>query len=206
MMNREFSEIMQGLVTSRLRMHGPEELTGRGGGGELSIINDRTGILIEGETFTWGGMQHPVPQGFIFPQKTPCKSMWQKWHLGQEEKINGEWKRIGPLKRLEGTDLVCTNMKKNLCKAKAVMLAIEGMGRRLANLSTDIGLDFGIDHENYSECFNHGYVDLVKEKYGPNARKRQRERFTELSYTTMYNRDEGVRRCVWTCYIAMDSD
>mmetsp|Transcript_19469 Transcript_19469/g.64483 ORF Transcript_19469/g.64483 Transcript_19469/m.64483 type:complete len:204 (+) Transcript_19469:1148-1759(+) len=203
-------------------MHGPQELTGRGGGGELPIIDDRTGILIEGETFTWGGMQHPVPQGFIFPQKTPCKSMWQKWHLGQEEKINGEWKRIGPLKRLEGTDLVCANMKKNLCKAKAVMLAIEVMGRRLANLSTDIG----IDHENYSECFNHGYVELVKEKYGPNAWKKQRKRFTELSYTTMYkrlcrsntgrknkrkrnavaNRDEGVRRCVWTCYIAMDSD
>mmetsp|Transcript_19473 Transcript_19473/g.64499 ORF Transcript_19473/g.64499 Transcript_19473/m.64499 type:complete len:119 (+) Transcript_19473:1350-1706(+) len=90
------------------------------------------------------------------------------------------------------------------------MLAMERMGRRLANFSTHIG----IDHENYSECFNHGFVELVKEKYGPNAWKKQRKRFTELSYTTMYkrlcrsntgrknkrkrnavaNRDEGVRR------------
>jgi len=51
-------------------------------------------------------------------------------------------------------------------QTKAVMLAMERMGRRLANFSTHIG----IDHENYSECFNHGYVELVKEKYGPKTR------------------------------------
>ena len=63
-----------------------------------------------------GGMVPPVPRGFV---SHLAGVRGNDGARGKRGKIDGEWKRSGPLNRLEGTELVCSNMRKKFCKSKS---------------------------------------------------------------------------------------
>eukprot|EP00960_Hanusia_phi_P072504 767803-Hanusia_phi.AAC.6 len=63
------------------------------------------------------------------------KNKWQRWHFGQ---INitqeSESQQIGPLKFLDSKDIIKSNMRKNLCKARLVMAEVEKLQERFNQL------------------------------------------------------------------------
>eukprot|EP00960_Hanusia_phi_P060943 764676-Hanusia_phi.AAC.1 len=140
---------------------------------------------VRGQMFTWNGKLHPVPRDFEFPQKVDCKNMWQRWHFGQ---INitqeGAVQQIGPLKILDSKDLVKSNMRKNLCKARLVMQEVEKIARTLG-LVNDGEI---VNHTNYSLIFDAAYKEVIRQRYGETAWQRKNKRYNELSYTTLYKK------------------
>lgn len=75
-----------------------------------------TGPIFVGEWFNWGGRFRRVPEDFKFPvEGVSITAMWSLWLCG----IPVE--RIGPLYRLQGSDLSNKKEGNYLSKAKFVM-------------------------------------------------------------------------------------
>eukprot|EP00960_Hanusia_phi_P061990 765009-Hanusia_phi.AAC.1 len=145
-----------------------------------------TGEGVRDQVFMWDGKLHPVPRDFEFPQKIDCKNMWQRWHVGQVNitQEGAAVQQIGPLKILDSKDLIKSNMRKNLCKARLVMAEVEKIARATGLLKDGEC----VNHSNYSLIFDAAYKELIRQRYGEAAWQRKNKRYNELSYTTLYKK------------------
>ncbi|EKX41440.1 hypothetical protein GUITHDRAFT_153805 [Guillardia theta CCMP2712] len=97
--------------------------------------NDGNGeIQVGGDDFEWEGCgpgRHMIPLGWPFPLRCRVRNMFMWWNLGQDVIVEGQVRRIRPLKHLSqvpfSADVKDENTRKNVYKQVSIekSLAVE---------------------------------------------------------------------------------
>jgi len=148
-------------------------------------------IQVGGDDFEWEGWgpgRHMVPLAWRFPLRCRVRNMFMWWNLGQDVIVEGQVRRIRPLKHLSqvpfSADVKDENTRKNVYKAYLVMTMVENICREQGVLQGNEGI---MPH-NFCQCYRTGFRTLVERAYGDDAwtAMAQRKRYSQYSYITYY--------------------
>ena len=149
-------------------------------------------IQVGGDDFEWEGWgpgRHMVPLGWRFPLRSRVRNMFMWWNLGQDVIVEGQVRRIRPLKHLSKVPFSADvskdeNMRKNVYKAYLVMTMVEDICREQGVLQAGEAI---MPH-NFCQCYRTGFRTLVERAYGDDAwtAMAQRKRYSQYSYITYY--------------------
>ena len=126
---------------------------------------------VRGQTYTWGGRMHPVPQSFKFPLCS-TKHLFGLWYFGDEHRV--------PYRKLESYDMLGDAQKVNFTRAKKVMsylgeLAVEkGFVTSVSSIQT-------LTFKQVDELFMQ-----LEDSIGLTVGKKRK--IGDLSYGSIYNK------------------
>jgi hypothetical protein len=127
----------------------------------------------------WGGVLHPVPQGFRLTS-TDVMSTWRLWHFGIPAQ------HIGPLRRLQKVDLVGKAQHTQWSKTNGVMRAITEQLVSMALVDSAMGIG-RLSEDDATAAFTRAFAALTGEfKAGARA-TRMKGRWMERSIATLYD-------------------